>query len=76
VIQKAIENGIKEIDLLKGGYEHKYNWTEFDRHTINLVIGRDTLGSKLFFFDTFKKPQMKASIKKVLPTQLLKLVKR
>jgi len=76
VIQKAIEDGLKEIDLLKGGYEHKYNWTEFDRHTINLVIGRDTLGSKLFFFDTFKKPRIKASIKKVLSIPLLKLVKK
>jgi CelD/BcsL family acetyltransferase involved in cellulose biosynthesis len=75
VIQKAIEDGIKEIDLLKGGYEHKYKWTESDRHTINLVIGKNTLGSKLFFFDVFRKPEMKAGIKKALPKPLLNLVK-
>jgi len=76
VIQKAIENGINEIDLLKGGYEHKYIWTEHDRHTINLMIGKNAFGSKVFFFDTFRKPQMKAAIKKRLPNLLLKMIKR
>jgi CelD/BcsL family acetyltransferase involved in cellulose biosynthesis len=75
VIQKAIEDGIKEIDLLKGGYDHKYKWTESDRQTINLVIGKGTLRSNLFFFNTFKKPQIKSSIKKVLPAPFLKLVR-
>jgi CelD/BcsL family acetyltransferase involved in cellulose biosynthesis len=75
VIQKAIENGIKEIDLLKGGYEHKYMWTKHDRHTINLMIGNNTFGSKAFFFDTIRKPQMKAAIKKTLPNFLLKMIK-
>jgi len=75
VIQKAIEDGIEEIDLLKGGYDHKYKWTESDRNTVNLIIGKDTLGSKMFFFDTFKKPQMKAAIKKTLPNSLLKMIK-
>lgn len=75
VIQKAIEDGIKEIDLLKGGYDHKYKWTESDRHTINLVIGKGTLRSHLFFLNTFKKPQIKSSIKKVLPASFLKLVR-
>lgn len=76
VIQKAIENGIKEIDFLKGAYEHKYMWTEHDRHTINLMMGRDTFGSKVYFFDTFRKPQMKAAIKKTLPNFLLEMIKR
>jgi CelD/BcsL family acetyltransferase involved in cellulose biosynthesis len=76
VIQKAIENGIKEIDLLKGAYEHKYIWTEQDRHTINLMIGKNTFGSKVFFFDTFRKPQMKAAVKKRLPNFLLKTIER
>jgi CelD/BcsL family acetyltransferase involved in cellulose biosynthesis len=76
VIQKGIENGIKEIDLLKGAYEHKYIWTEHDRHTTNLMIGKNTFGSKAFFFDTIRKPQMKAAIKKVLPNVLLDMMKR
>jgi CelD/BcsL family acetyltransferase involved in cellulose biosynthesis len=76
VIQKAIENGIKEIDLLKGGYDHKYMWTEHDRHTINLMIGNNTFRSKTFFFDTIRKPQIKAAIKKNLPNFLLKMMKR
>jgi CelD/BcsL family acetyltransferase involved in cellulose biosynthesis len=76
VIQKAIENGIKEIDLLKGAYEHKYIWTEHDRHTINVTIGKNSFGSKVCFFDTFRKPEMKAAIKKRLPNFLLKTIER
>jgi CelD/BcsL family acetyltransferase involved in cellulose biosynthesis len=76
VIQKAIENGIKEIDLLKGGYEHKYKWTEYDRQTINLTIGKNNLRSKIFFVDSFRKPRMKAAIKKIIPDFLLETMKR
>ena len=76
VIQKAIEDKIEEIDLLKGGYDHKYKWTESDRNTVNLMIGKDTIGSKFFVFDEFRKPQMKAAIKKALPNILLKMIKR
>ena len=76
VIQKAIEDKIEEIDLLKGGYDHKYKWTESDRNTVNLMIGKDTIGSKFFVFDEFRKPQMKAAIKKALPNFLLKMIKR
>ena len=76
VIQKAVESGIKEIDLLKGGYDHKYMWTEHDRYTINLMIGNNTFGSKAFFLDAIRKPQLKATIKKTLPNFLLKMIKR
>jgi CelD/BcsL family acetyltransferase involved in cellulose biosynthesis len=76
VIRKAIENGIKEIDLLKGAYEHKYKWTEHNRQTINLMIGKNTFGSKVLFFDTFRKPQMKAAIKKRLPNFFLEMIRR
>jgi CelD/BcsL family acetyltransferase involved in cellulose biosynthesis len=76
VIQKAIEMGIGEIDLLKGPYDHKYRWTSLDRHTCNLTIGKDSFASKLFFFDTFRKPQIKSTLKKFLPESLLKMIKR
>jgi CelD/BcsL family acetyltransferase involved in cellulose biosynthesis len=76
VIEKAIKDGIKEIDLLKGAYEHKYKWTEYDRQTINLTIGKNTLKGKIFFVDAFRKPQMKAAIKKVLPEFLLEYIRR
>ncbi len=76
VIQKAIRDGIKEIDLLKGAYEHKYKWTEYDRQTINLTIGKNNLRSKIFFADSFRKPQMKAAIKKILPEFLLERIRR
>jgi len=76
VIQKAIKDDIKEIDLLKGGYEHKYKWTEFARQTINITIGKNTLKSRIFFFDSFRKPRMKTAIKKVLPKVLLEVIRR
>jgi CelD/BcsL family acetyltransferase involved in cellulose biosynthesis len=76
VIQKAIRDGIKEIDLLKGGYEHKYKWTEYDRRTINLTIGKNSLRSKMFFANSFRKPRMKAAIKKVLPEFLSESFRR
>jgi CelD/BcsL family acetyltransferase involved in cellulose biosynthesis len=75
-IQKAIKDGIKEIDLLKGAYEHKYKWTEYDRQTINLTIGKNNLRSKIFFFDLFRKPQMKEALKKILPNFLLERMRR
>lgn len=76
VIQRAITEGVKELDLLKGAYAHKYMWTESDRQTVNMVIGRDTAASRIFFLNTFQKPRMKAAIKKALPASVLKLVKR
>jgi CelD/BcsL family acetyltransferase involved in cellulose biosynthesis len=76
VIQRAIKDGIEEIDLLKGGYEHKYRWTEYDRRTINLTIGKNNLRSKIFFFDAFNKPRMKATIKRILPNILLEMRRR
>jgi CelD/BcsL family acetyltransferase involved in cellulose biosynthesis len=76
VIQKAIKDGIEEIDLLKGGYEHKYKWTEYDRQTIDLTIGKHTLKSRIYFVNSFGKPRMKAAIKKALPKALLKVIGR
>ncbi len=76
VIEKAIEDGLKEIDLLKGAYEHKYKWTDYDRQTINLTIGKDNLRSRIYFFDLFGKPRIKAAIKKALPGFLLERIRR
>ena len=76
IIRKAIEISVKEMDLLKGAYEHKYRWTPFDRHTINLTIGKNCFPSKLFFFEVFEKPKIKAAVKKVLPDSLLRIIKR
>lgn len=75
IVRKAIEEGIKEIDLLKGAYEHKYRWTPFDRHTVSMIIGKNCFASKLFIFDAFKKPQLKAGLRNVLPDSLLKVIK-
>lgn len=76
VIRKAIEDGMKEIDLLKGAYDFKYMWTGHDRSTVNVVVGKDNIRAKAFFFEAFHKPRMKASIKRGIPDSILKLVKR
>lgn len=76
VIQEAIKDGIKEIDLLKGAYEHKYKWTEYDRHTINVTVGKNNLKTKIFFANSFRKPRIKAAIKKALPEFLLERIRR
>lgn len=75
IIRKAIESGLKEIDLLKGAYEHKYRWTNSDRQTINIIISKHNFASNLFFFDVFKMPQIKAAIKKTLPNSMIRIIR-
>jgi len=75
IIRKAIEDGLNEIDLLKGAYEHKYRWTNFDRQTINIFIGNRGFASNLFFFDVLRKPQIKAAIKKTMPDFMNRVIK-
>jgi CelD/BcsL family acetyltransferase involved in cellulose biosynthesis len=75
VVRRAIEEGIKEIDLLKGAYDFKYMWTKHDRRTVNVTIGRQSTASKLYFLNTFRRPQIKAAIKRALPDPVIRLVK-
>lgn len=76
VIQGAIEQGIGEIDLLKGAYEHKYRWTSSDRKTLSHIVCANTMGGKLYHWDTVEKPALKSAIKKILPSGLVNAVRR
>jgi CelD/BcsL family acetyltransferase involved in cellulose biosynthesis len=42
-IRHAIENGLKEMDMLRGSGEYKYRLTHAERRGVDLVIGRGTL---------------------------------
>ncbi len=75
VIRGAIEEGLSEVDLLKGGHDFKYLWAQSDRSTTTLAVGRGTLAGRLYFLDAFEKPRMKAAIKETLPESLVRLVK-
>jgi CelD/BcsL family acetyltransferase involved in cellulose biosynthesis len=75
-IRKAIDGGLKEIDLLRGAYDHKYRWTPLDRRTVNLIMGKNNLASKLFFFKIIKQPRFKVKIKKFLPNYLVRIIRR
>jgi CelD/BcsL family acetyltransferase involved in cellulose biosynthesis len=75
VIKRAIEEGLEEVDLLKGAYDFKYLWTPEDRSTTTLAVGRGTLGGRLHFLEAFEKPRMKAAIKEALPGPLVRLLR-
>ncbi len=75
VIKGAIEEGLAEVDLLKGAYDFKYLWTHSDRSTATLAVGKGTLAGRLHFLEAFEKPRLKAAIRETLPESLVKLVR-
>jgi len=75
VIRRAIDEGIKEVDLLKGAYDFKYMWTGHDRSTVNITVGRQSTASKLYFLNTFKRQEIKAAVKRALPDSVIRLVR-
>jgi len=40
LIQWAIDNGLKEVDLMRGDEEYKYRFGGIDRHVVQVVIDR------------------------------------
>lgn len=40
LIQWAIENGLEEVDLMRGGEEYKYRFGGIDRHVVQIVSER------------------------------------
>lgn len=63
IIRKAIAEGLTEIDLLKGAYEHKYRWTTTDRRTMRFEVANRTLGGRMFGVIFMCKQAIKAMIK-------------
>jgi len=75
VIRKGIEDGVREIDLLKGAYNFKYIWTARSRSTITVSVGRHNLAGRMFFLKSYDKPRLKAMVKERLPEPLLRMLR-
>lgn len=54
LIQDSIDQGIKEYDLLQGGHEYKWRWTNLGRKHYQLMIINDTHYAKIFHFLKFR----------------------
>ncbi|MFC1657041.1 GNAT family N-acetyltransferase [Candidatus Moduliflexota bacterium] len=74
VIKRAIEEGVREIDLLKGSYQFKDAWANRSRSTVTINIGKRNLAGRIFFFDAYDKKNLKAAVKNRLPAAILRLV--
>lgn len=76
VIQKAIHDGVRELDFLKGAYAHKYLWTPYDRSTLSITVGRQSKVGRLYFFSAFRRKELKDAVKRVFPVSLTRPAKR
>jgi CelD/BcsL family acetyltransferase involved in cellulose biosynthesis len=75
VIRKAIEDGVREVDLLKGAYDFKYIWTKRSRSTVTVSVGKRNLAGRSYFFQNYDKPRLKALLKEHLPEPVLRIIR-
>ena len=65
VIREAIEEGVKELDLLKGAHPYKRSWADRSRRTVRLMIARPGVKGRLLvvpgWFDE-RKRRLKAAL--------------
>jgi CelD/BcsL family acetyltransferase involved in cellulose biosynthesis len=54
LIQDSIDQGIKEYDLLQGGHEYKWKWTNLGRKHYQLMIINNTHYARIFHYLKFK----------------------
>ncbi len=54
LIQDSIDQGIKEYDLLQGGHEYKWRWTDRGRKHYQLMIINNTHYARIFHYLKFK----------------------
>lgn len=47
VIREAIEEGIRELDLLKGAHPYKRSWADRSRRTVRLMVARPGVRGRL-----------------------------
>ena len=69
LIQDSLEQGIKEYDLLQGGHDYKWRWTNQGRKHYQLMIINKTPSARLFHylkFRTRKDWREKAMTEKIL----------
>ena len=70
-IQSAIAEHVREFDFLRGTYDFKYHWANEERETSRLVIRRDNLTGRVYFFDEFGKEEIKDRLRKHVPETVL-----
>ncbi|MBA4394966.1 MAG: hypothetical protein C0407_15545, partial [Desulfobacca sp.] len=54
LIQDSIDQGIKEYDLLQGGHEYKWKWTNVGRKQVQLMIINNTHYARVFHYLKFR----------------------
>lgn len=54
LIQSSIDQGIKEYDLLQGGHEYKWRWTNLGRKHYQLMIINNTPYARIFHYLKFR----------------------
>lgn len=54
LIQDSIDLGINEYDLLQGGHEYKWRWTDLGRKHYQVMIINNTHYAKIFHFLKFR----------------------
>jgi CelD/BcsL family acetyltransferase involved in cellulose biosynthesis len=54
LIQDSIDQGIKEYDLLQGGHDYKWRWTNQGRKHYQLMIINKTPSARLFHYLKFR----------------------
>jgi CelD/BcsL family acetyltransferase involved in cellulose biosynthesis len=54
LVQDSIDLGLKEYDLLQGGYEYKWKWTDRGRKHYQLMIINNTHYARIFHYLKFR----------------------
>jgi CelD/BcsL family acetyltransferase involved in cellulose biosynthesis len=54
LIQDSVDLGLKEYDLLQGGHEYKWRWTDKGRKQVQVMIVNNTHYARLFHYLKFK----------------------
>jgi CelD/BcsL family acetyltransferase involved in cellulose biosynthesis len=54
LIQDSVDLGLKEYDLLQGGHEYKWRWTDKGRRHFQVMIINNTHYARLFHYLKFK----------------------
>lgn len=54
LIQDSIDQGIKEYDLLQGGHEYKWKWTNLGRKHYQIMIINNTNYARIFHYLKFR----------------------
>jgi CelD/BcsL family acetyltransferase involved in cellulose biosynthesis len=66
VIRDAIDEGVKELDLLKGAHPYKRSWADRSRRTVRLMVARPGVRGRLLVAPAWLE-ERKRHLKAALP---------